>query len=112
MHGVDPQGLISATGRVGARVQAYRPLAQGRLLGDETLTRIGNVHGKTSAQVGLRWVVQLGHVAITTTQNIDHMKQSLDIFQWHLEKHEMEQIARIGAPNGWEDNIVGEMCIP
>ena len=44
--------------------QAYRPLAQGAgigsLLGNPTVQRIGRAHGKSAAQVALRWVLQLG----------------------------------------------------
>ena len=53
MPGPDPAGMLSATGKAGARVQAYRPLAhgEGSLLVDKTVNAIGAAHGRSSAQV-------------------------------------------------------------
>ena len=74
-------------------MQAYRPLAQGNgvgsLLRDETLKSIGRAHGKTSAQVALRWVLQLGHSLTTTTENVRHMSSDLQVFDFELSVEEM-----------------------
>src|SRR6201992_462576 len=42
----------------GWAVVAYSPIAKGRIKSDETLASIGKVHGKTAAQVCLRWLIQ------------------------------------------------------
>src|SRR5919202_4388771 len=41
---------------------AYRPLGRGAIFNDETLKEIGEAHGKTPAQVALRWLIQQDHV--------------------------------------------------
>ena len=78
MGAADPAGLLSDTERRGARVQAYRPLAQGAgvgaLLRDPTVKAVARAHHKSAAQVALRWVVQLGHALTTTTENVDHVR--------------------------------------
>ena len=73
MAGPDPAGLVSYSRSRGIAVQAYRPLAQVRLLHDDTLQRIALRRQKSTAQVASRWVVQLGHALVTTTENKAHM---------------------------------------
>ena len=97
MPGADPAGLISETTRAGAVVQAYRPLAhgQGSLLTDATVGSIGFKHGKSSAQVALRWVLQHGHALVTSTESESHMVADLDVFDWSLSAEEMETLNRL-----------------
>lgn len=108
MGGADPAGLVSYTRRMGAAVQAYRPLAQGQLLHDDTVERIAWDHGKSAAQVAMRWVFQQGHGLVTTTENKAHMTGNLDIFDWTLTASEMEDLNDL---HGHPDNIVGTLCV-
>ena len=50
-------------------VIAYSPIARGRVKGDAVLTRIGKAHGKTAAQVCLRFLVQQDIVVIPRTSD-------------------------------------------
>ena len=97
MGSSDPHGLLSATEAHGARVQAYRPLAhgQGSLLHDPTVQSIASVRGKSAAQVALRWVLQLGHALVTSTESVAHMRSDLDIFEWALDAGEMRTLSRL-----------------
>lgn len=51
MGSADPSAVVSSSEAVGAVVQAYRPLAQSRLVSDPTVGSIAEAHGKTPAQV-------------------------------------------------------------
>ena len=99
MPGPDPAGLLSATARHGARVQAYRPLAHGSgsLLNDVTIAAIGRAHSKTPAQVALRWVLQQGHTLTTSTENEAHMATNLDVFDWSLTHGDMATLNQLAT---------------
>src|SRR6195952_1975692 len=55
---LDQTKVREACARHGMALVAYSPVAKGRIKDDATLTRIGRAHGKTAAQVCLRWLVQ------------------------------------------------------
>jgi 2,5-diketo-D-gluconate reductase B len=61
---LDQTKVREACTRHGMAVVAYSPVARGRIKGDATLTGIGRAHGKTAAQVCLRWLVQQNVPAI------------------------------------------------
>jgi 2,5-diketo-D-gluconate reductase B len=72
---------------------AYRPLSKGTILSDETLQEIAEAHGKTPAQVALRWLIQQEKVAaIPKATSEDHLKSNLDVFDFELSEEEMEHI--------------------
>ena len=72
---------------------AYRPLAKGRILDDETLREIAEAHVKTPAQVALRWLIQQEKVAaIPKATSEDHLKSNLGVFDFELSEEEMERI--------------------
>lgn len=69
---------------------AHRPLAVGNLAGDTTLGEIGERHGKTAAQVALRWLVQQNIVTIPKSGSVPHLRENLDVFTWQLTDAEMQ----------------------
>jgi len=72
---------------------AYRPLSKGTILNDETLQEIGEAHGKTPAQVALRWLIQQEKVAaIPKATSEDHLKSNFDVFDFELSDEEMERV--------------------
>lgn len=60
---------------------------------NETITAIAKSHGKTSAQVILRWHLQAGYIAIPGSSNPDHIAENYRIFDFELTDDEMRQIA-------------------
>lgn len=86
---------------------AYSPLARGRVLKDESLQAIADAHGKTPAQIALRWLVQQKNVAaIPKAQSPEHRESNFDIFDFELSREEMEYIfdlargERVVSPRG------------
>lgn len=72
---------------------AYSPMAKGAVSNDRTLEEIGRAHGKTPAQVALRWLIQQQNVAaIPKAASEDHLASNLDIFDFELSEEEMERI--------------------
>ena len=76
---------------------AYSPIAKGKIRSDETLIRIGQAHGKTAAQVCLRWLVQQGVAAIPRTSRIERLSENIDLFDFALSEQEMAEISRLGS---------------
>ena len=75
---------------------AYRPLSRGEILNDETLQEIGGTHGKTPAQVALRWLIQQEKVAaIPKATCEDHLTSNFDVFDFELSDEEMERVSRL-----------------
>ena len=80
----------------GIVVQGWFPLG-GRgytaaLLGNEVISSIAQAHGKSSAQVILRWNLQKGVVVIPGSSNPDHIRENLDLFDFELTDEEMAKI--------------------
>jgi 2,5-diketo-D-gluconate reductase B len=96
---LDQTRVREACARHGMAVVAYSPIARGRIKGDETLARIGQAHGKSPAQVCLRWLVQQNVSAIPRTQKIERLSENIDIFDFELSDEEMQQISRMGSAN-------------
>lgn len=93
------KGIVEYMHGQGIVVEAWYPLG-GRghtaaLLGDGTISRIATAHGKSSAQVILRWDLQRGVVVIPGSSNPDHIKENISIFDFELTAEEMEQIAAL-----------------
>jgi len=99
----DQTKTIAASRKAGMTVTAYSPIARGRVKGDAVLARIGKVHGKTEAQVCLRYFVQQDIIVIPKTSRPERLKENAAIFDFALTPAEMEEIAALASPRG---NIV------
>lgn len=93
------KGIVEYMHSQGIVVEAWYPLG-GRghtaaLLGNEIISRIAAAHGKSSAQVILRWDLQRGVVVIPGSSNPDHIKENISIFDFELTNEEMSQIAAL-----------------
>lgn len=82
--------------KYGVQAEAWAPFGEGRggLFRDPVLTEIGQKHGKTAAQVVLRWHLQRGVVVIPKSVRPERMRENIDVFDFALSAEEME---RIGA---------------
>lgn len=81
----------------GTHIMSWGPLAEGRnnLFSNETLTKTGNSHGKSVAQIALRWLIQRGVIIIPKSVHIERMEQNIDIFDFELTDEEMAEIATL-----------------
>ncbi len=95
---LDQDALLSLCRTHDLAFTAYSPLAQGRVVGDGRLARIGARHGKTAAQVALRWLVQQpGVSAIPKASRRAHRQANLEIFDFELSSDEMAAITALTA---------------
>jgi 2,5-diketo-D-gluconate reductase B len=93
---LDQTKVLDACARQGMAVVAYSPVAKGRVKNDQILARIGHGHGKSAAQVCLRWLVQQNVSAIPRTSRIERLSENIDIFDFVLSDDEMRQISGMG----------------
>ncbi len=92
---------------LGIVVQGWYPLGgrgyTAKLLGDEVISEIAAAHGKSSAQVILRWNLQKGVVVIPGSSNPDHIQENTELFDFELTEEEMERIGALdrGEKHDW-----------
>jgi 2,5-diketo-D-gluconate reductase A len=79
------------------QIESWGPLAEGRndLFSNATLSGIGEAHGKSVAQVVLRWLVQRGVVVIPKSVRPERMAENLDVFDFELTHEQMSRIATL-----------------
>ncbi|MDQ3579621.1 MAG: aldo/keto reductase [Actinomycetota bacterium] len=82
----------------GIATEAWSPLAQGNLIGDPKVVRVGEKYGKSGAQVLLRWHVQLGNIVIPKSVTPDRIRANIDVFDFELDDEDLAVLA--GLENG------------
>jgi diketogulonate reductase-like aldo/keto reductase len=92
---LDTSKVVAACRRLGMAVVAYSPIARGGAQGDEVLARIGKAHGKSAAQVSLRFLVQQGVAVIPRTSKVERLQENLALFDFELSEFEMAEIGRL-----------------
>ena len=93
--------------RYGTVVESWYPFG-GRgntqeVFNNETITKIAKSHGKTSAQIILRWQIQAGYVVIPGSQNPSHIAENFDIFNFELTQNEMNEISNLNQNRRFEN---------
>ncbi len=93
--------LLAAAKARGLSLTAYFSLADGKVAQDPVLREIGAAHGKTAAQVALRWLVQQpGVAALTKTARVARLPENVAIFDFALSEAEMAAIHALARPDG------------
>ncbi len=96
---LDQTKVIDATRRHGMAIVAYSPIARGGAKNDAVLNRIGMAHGKTAAQVCLRYLVQQGIAVIPRTTKVERLAENAAIFDFALTADQMAEIAALARSN-------------
>lgn len=82
----------------GIATEAWSPLGQGKeLLHEPELTAIAGKHGKTAAQVVLRWHVQIGNVVIPKSVTPSRIRENIDVFDFELDAGDLDAIAGLNS---------------
>jgi len=77
--------------------------AEERIIRDPLIIEIGENHGKTAAQVALRWAIQRGTIAIPKSQSSEHLKENFAIYDFHLSDSDMLQIDLLNRNRRFND---------
>lgn len=83
--------------KYGCHIMSWGPFAEGRndFFHNEVLTEIGKAHGKTLAQVALRFLIQRGVIIIPKSTHKERMEENINIFDFSLSDEEMARIAAL-----------------
>eukprot|EP01112_Ceratiomyxa_fruticulosa_P000258 TRINITY_DN1024_c0_g1_i3.p1 TRINITY_DN1024_c0_g1~~TRINITY_DN1024_c0_g1_i3.p1 ORF type:complete len:326 (-),score=39.34 TRINITY_DN1024_c0_g1_i3:127-1104(-) len=122
------RGHIAACAELGVKVIAYSPLSMGRLTGKysganppkssrpfgnqpwekidplvQRLREVGEIHGKTPAQVALRWVIEKGALPICGVKDSKQFLDNMGALGWHLTPEEITSIDELGlVDDNWD----------
>ena len=102
---LDQSKVIAACRARGIAIVAYSPIARGGVKDHAVLARIGKTHGnkthgKTAAQVSLRFLVQQGIAVIPRTSRSERLAENLAIFDFELSPAEMAEITGLAGRSG------------
>ena len=97
---LDETKVKAACDKHGIAVTAYCPIARGRAGGDEVLAGIGKKHGKTAAQVSLRWLIQQNAIVIPRTSKVERLSENMAVFDFALDQADMAAIGRLAKSSG------------
>ena len=106
---LDQAKLLAATRARGLVFIAYCPLGRGRLFGDPVLADIARAHGRSVAQVALRWLLQQDVASIPFSSKPERIADNFGVFDFVLSDDEMRRIAALKRPDGRVANPAGRV---
>ncbi len=89
--------LIEAASRLGIPVSSYCSVAKGQIFDQPELVEIGEVYGKSAAQVSLRWLLQKGVTPIAMSTKPANMVANFDVMDFALSNVHLAQIDALAA---------------
>lgn len=81
-------------------IESWSPLGSGRMLDDATVGAIARKHGKSIAQVIIRWHLQEGLIVIPKTTHRERMVENFDVFGFELDADDMAKIGGLDQRDG------------
>jgi len=98
---LDQSPVLEAARKYGMSITAYYAMADGKVIGDPAIKAIAATHGKSEAQVVLRWLVQQDSVvALSKTVSEERAKSNFEIFDFELSAEEMRALHGLARSNG------------
>ena len=82
--------------QLGIATEAWSPLGQGSLLSNPTVTAVADAHGKTPAQVLIRWHIQLRNIVIPKSVTPERIVSNFDVFDFELTEQDMASVSSLG----------------
>ena len=93
--------IIEASLKRGMLIEAYSPLARGEMFSQDALKKAAVAHGKTPAQICLRWCLQHGGIPLPKSSTPERIRENTEVFDFMLSATEMAQIDAIEDPANW-----------
>lgn len=87
-------------GKHNIHIESWSPLGSGRLLADPTLEKIARKHGKSVAQVIIRWHLKEGLIVIPKSIHRERISGNFDVFDFDLDASDMQTIRDMDAADG------------
>jgi len=84
----------------GISTESWSPLGQGTLLEDPTLQTLAEKHGKTPAQVVIRWHLDRGYIVIPKSVTPSRIRENFDVFDFSSDAEDLAKIAALDRKDG------------
>ncbi|PSJ56113.1 aldo/keto reductase [Pseudaminobacter soli (ex Li et al. 2025)] len=97
---LDQNAIAEAAKAAGVAITAYYGMADGAVPRDPVLQAIGKKYGKSAAQVGLRWLIERGFIALSKTAKPERVAENFDVFDFELSADDMTAISRLARSDG------------
>ena len=103
--------MVQLMAKHGTAVESWGPLAEGlnSIFTNPVLTEVGAAHGKTAAQVALRFLLQQGIIVIPKSVHKERMIQNMDVFDFTLSDDEMTAVCTLDTGHnleGWPSDAL------
>lgn len=95
------QELVSYCKKQNISLEAWSPLARGKVFENKVLEEIAKAHNKSVSQVCLRWIIQHEVIAIPKSTNPERIQENIELFDFELTSAEMEK-NRSSSKNGFQ----------
>lgn len=96
LHPWLPQAhLRDIDARLGIKTEAWSPLGSGQLIDNPVIAQVAAKHGKSPAQVMIRWSIQLGNIVLPKSVTPVRIEQNIDVFDFVLDDADMAAIATL-----------------
>ncbi|TFC93662.1 MULTISPECIES: aldo/keto reductase [Cryobacterium] len=111
LHPAHQQPEVTAFARAhGIRIEAWGPLGQGKypLFEEPVVAVAAEAHGKTPAQVVIRWHLQMGNIVFPKSNRRERMAENFDVFDFELSHTELATITaleRVGRVSAHPDDV-------
>ncbi|WP_216213261.1 aldo/keto reductase [Amycolatopsis aidingensis] len=80
----------------GIHTEAWSPLAKGGdLLGEQAVTELADKHGRSPAQIVLRWHLQLGNIVIPKSVTPERIRANIEVFDFELAQADLDALAAL-----------------
>ncbi len=91
--------------KYGILLESWFPLGHGdkKMLTEPLLLELSQKYKKSTTQILLRWQIQSGNIVIPGGRNEEHIKQNLDVFDFKIEKEDMERLALLDCGKSYND---------
>lgn len=91
------KNLQKVMAKYGTQLEAWAPFTEGRknIFAEPLLKEIGRAHGKTSAQIALKYLVQKNIIVIPKSSKIERLRENINIFDFALSDEEMQKIGTL-----------------
>lgn len=98
---LDQSKVLAEVRQHGMSLTSYYLMANGAIPKDEVLADIAAKHGKTAAQVAIRWAIQQKDViALSKTATVSRLPENFDVFDFELSEEEMKAVHGLAKPGG------------
>jgi diketogulonate reductase-like aldo/keto reductase len=96
------KALLDSCRENGIALEAYSPLGTGRHLAGDTVGRIGRRHGRTPAQVLLRWCIERGIPVIPKSTHRERIAENAEVFNFRLSEEDIAELDALDRTGGTE----------